>query len=292
MSNPLSTKSNDIYLSVNDNLILELSVKSGSYISYAIYWGDNHKDEFDLTQKETPEARKAIHMYDNIGNFTLKAKVSNNNFLLWKNFTVFVVNCSLPAITLSAGRSQGEAIEISSRTKYTIRASYKFTSSVCNESVMPHLTGKWKVHNNLSGNFIEGQDAEMSNLVFLFNKDVKYKSGMYFVSLIIKWSQDGMINVTMSYTCYIIVFTSPLVAVISEGIEREIAFERDFAGNRTYYDFFVKGNESYDPDERQNADVFLKFHWLKLYFLTKKLCFKYRRTFHYKQGRLNNLLSK
>ena len=85
---------------------------------------------------------------------------------------------------------------------------------------------------------------------------------MFAVSLTLTLVQPGTDAVTLSYTSYIKVFKSPLVAVISEGEEREIAFKRGLSdGNATYYDFTITGNESYDPDERMKPDTMLRFNW-------------------------------
>ena len=250
---------------VNESVILDLSIESGSYIRYNVSWGDGQYDEFDLSQKENPEARKTSHSYKHSGNFTITATVSNNNHEDDKNFTVAVMDCTIPLVRFSSGNNKGEAIEISSQSQYMFRAFYQFANPTCKESAKQYLTGKWKVHIDSTGVFKDDTDANMSHLVFLFNERFDYPPGSFALYLTLVWAQPGTENISVSYVSYIKVFTSPLMAIISNGHEREIAFQirEPVDGNFTFYKFKINGSESYDPDkpDQDKSDTKLKFKW-------------------------------
>ena len=258
---PSSTKSGYIYLPSKEYLNLELNVAQGSYIIYTISWGDGHNDKVDLSNQIIPQPRALSHLYSEIGNFTLIVKVSNNNFELRKNFTVMAMDCTIPPIFMPGGISRDDAIDISSMSKYEIRASYRFKNQTCSDTIMPYLIGEWNVFNDSNGDFIEGQSATMSNLMFEFNEKLNYDPGVYSIVLTLAWMQEGN-NLTLSYTSYVKVFTRSLDAIISEGNTREIAFKMELAdGTTTYYDFEIEGNASYDPDEREKGYELLNFKW-------------------------------
>ena len=262
VSNPPSTESGYIYVSVNDSLILELSIERGSYIMYTVSWGDSYSDKIDLSQKEKVEARKLSHLYADIGEFILIGAVSNNNFRLSESYTVIVTNCTIPTITLSGGNIRDEAIEISSHSKYELKASYQFKSRECNRTVTPNLFGVWRILNDSTGALIEEQAVENTNILLVFNNRLAYKPGMYSVSLTLIWMRSRTKNISLSYNSFFKVFTSPLLALISGGFVQEIAFKRDIDGNNsTYYGFTVDGSESNDPDERIKGYKMLSFKW-------------------------------
>ncbi|XP_065671371.1 uncharacterized protein LOC100214107 isoform X13 [Hydra vulgaris] len=214
-------------LPLNKELSLLISQNIGSYIKYAIDWGDGSEVQLiDQSQNKNPLPFVLSHTYKNGGNYT--AVLEANNTLQVTNIKIFVkiLNCSFPKVTFQYG-SKNNPLRIVNTNKDFV-ANVDESDNVClpsNISVIWILTGD---------NITSKSQGTLANNRIVYSLGSYLDFGTYVLSLLFTYNM-----LTTIYVSYFMIVNLPMLIEIDNGAFRTVAYKQIQGVNNLFPNFTI-----------------------------------------------------
>ncbi|XP_047140242.1 polycystin-1-like protein 2 isoform X4 [Hydra vulgaris] len=222
----ISDLNQNFVLPLNKELSLLISQDLGSYIKYAIDWGDSVVQLIDQSQNKNPLPFVLSHTYKNAGNYT--AVLEANNTLQVTNIKIFVkiLNCSFPKVTFQYG-SKDNPLRIVNTNKDFV-ANVDESDNAClpsNISVIWILTGD---------NITSKSQGTLSNNRIVYSLGSNLDFGTYILSLLFTYNMLTTIHVS-----YFMIVNLPILIEIDNGAFRTVAYKQKQSVNNFFPNFTI-----------------------------------------------------
>ena len=253
---PLPNINNEVKISFEEELRIDIVIAIGSFAFYNISWGDGLIEYIHHTGKFTPEKVTVSHQYTNRMEYELIVSVKNDiSFQIIRGIHVKVQNCTEPPPLRFVYGKEDNPIIIHRGKNETFNAYWNYQSNSCRTLGLTNF--KWKACEFEGMDIPDLKKTDLENGLSCMIEERQLGIGEHRMTLSMKY-----LNEIFKYNVSIEVVQSNLTAHISNGnfqtVSKVSKVKRDVPAGPYIYSF--NGNNSKDPDE-PNTKEGMKFEW-------------------------------
>ena len=250
LSDPKADTTGKVEVAAGDSLTFDVELGYGANPQYEFIWGDGTNTTVDGSVGSLMVFSRS-HQYTESGNYTVKIRVYNNNAeIKLDDVPVEVSVCVFPEVSFVES-SPASPLTYTRGSTFDLTARWSYTSQKCQIEQEPNFSMVgWSFKNSANVTLTN------PNIVQEFTSDV-FKWNVHVPKLVLAADTftvhlqltDG--KKVKDYYAYLKVIETPLVAEITNGVERSIsAFQILEDGNTTFLNFTVDALPSHDPDDK------------------------------------------
>ena len=249
-TNPISVLYPNFFLPQENEISLEISQNSGSYIIYTLNWGEDVIQVTNQSHSKCPIPFHLSHTYKYEGNYTIIIEAKNELQIEKHEIFVQVQNCSFPHVTFQYGTKTNPMKILYSANKEFV-ATFEESQNPCSSA---NISVDWVLTGSNTENKSQGVLANQRIVYSIRKGQLIY--GSYALSLLFTYNK-----LTTIYVSYFMIVESPLYVEIDNGDFRTVAYKKMQSGNRSHLNFSIHAFVSFDATSPKNEYQGITFKW-------------------------------
>ena len=250
LPDPPADSTGKVEVAAGDFLTFDMTLKVGKNPQYEIVWGDGKTETIDGSVLTNPLVFSVSHKYTESGNYTVLRRVYNNDAeLVLDPLSVEVSLCIFPQVNFVQS-SPASPLIYPRGSSFDLTARWTYTSLKCESWQKPKFKMvSWSLkESNVTLSYPEIEEEFKPDL----NKWNAHVPRLVLPdkSFVVHLQLTDQIKVK-DYYAYLKIIQTPLVAEITNGMERSISASQFLDdGNTTFLNFSVDALPSHDPDDK------------------------------------------